>query len=341
MAEYGLMGPACTERLCVGGIRVTLRKILARGGVEDLAFALAEELGMSGEEDRVLNYSEILTLRTRLQESEHFRTAVSERSRRIFPDVLRYLEQEGLLEDIPWALVDSGWIGTLQQTMERLLHSHCPDLRLEGYYFGLYEIPAEMRRDAYRCFFFSPVSGLRRKVFFSNCLFETLCSAPEGMTLRYEATEDGRMEPVLWGEGLNREHMARYCALIDRLAELYGAEAGASAPSVQIEKLLGTLMTRPGTWEAQCFGELCFCDDVLENTVQQIAEPLNRREIRQLRFWNRALTLLGIRKGTLRESAWPEGSLARSSDSTFPDIAGIRLYKLLVYLRKTWKTARR
>lgn len=335
------MGPACTERLCVGGIRVTLRKILARGGVEDLASVLAEELGMAGEEDRVLNYPEILALRPRLQASERFLAAVAERSKRVFPDVMRYLEQEGLLEDVPWALVDSGWIGTLQQTMERLLRSRRPDMRLEGYYFGLYEVPAGARRDAYRCFYFSPASGLRRKVLFSNCLFETLCSAPEGMTLRYAPAADGRMAPVLQGEGLNRARMERYCAMIDRLAELYGAGRGAPEVSVRCAELLGTLMARPGAWEAESFGELRFCDDVLENTVQQIAEPLGRRELRQQRLWNRALILLGIRKEALRESAWPEGSLARSADSTVLDFARIRLYKLLVYLRKTWKTARR
>ena len=60
---------------------------------------------------------------------------------------------------------------------------------LTGYYWGLYELPEDVNREEYFCYYFSPEKGLREKVYFSNCLFEAIFSAPHGMTMSYRRTE--------------------------------------------------------------------------------------------------------------------------------------------------------
>ena len=51
----------------------------------------------------------------------------------------------------------------------------------------LYEIPEGEGRENYHSFYFTPWGEIKRKVHFSNSLFEAVFSAPEGMTLSYRA----------------------------------------------------------------------------------------------------------------------------------------------------------
>ena len=66
---------------------------------------------------------------------------------------------------------------------------------LTGYYWGLYELPEGVKREDYHCYYFSPEAGLKKKVYFSNSLFESIFSAPHGMTTGYEKVH-GRWRPI-------------------------------------------------------------------------------------------------------------------------------------------------
>ena len=52
-----------------------------------------------------------------------------------------YLEQEGLLDKEKSALVDSGWVGSMQKTLNMVLNKLGREETLTGYYWGLYELP--------------------------------------------------------------------------------------------------------------------------------------------------------------------------------------------------------
>ena len=53
LPEYRLLKENCVDRICVGGIGVTLRRILKRGGLDDVAvLRTAEELGLTDKIDR-------------------------------------------------------------------------------------------------------------------------------------------------------------------------------------------------------------------------------------------------------------------------------------------------
>ena len=339
MAEYSLMGEDCVDRLCVGGIRVTLRSILARTGLGDKAEAFSGMLGMAGEEDRVLSYAEVMALKPRLRACAPFQEEVRQLSESAFPSVIGYLRQEGLLEDVPYALVDSGWIGTMQETLERLLSTCKPGIKLQGYYFGLYELPPAADEACYHSFYFSPRSGLRRKVHFSNCLFETLCSAPHGMTVAYQADGDV-YRAALDGMGLNADAMVRYCALADQFADAYSKQSLQPRKDNHIysESILRQLMGSPQRWEAQAFGSLRFCDDIIEKTVQPVAAPLTREQIRRQHVLSKAAIMMGLKKGRIYESAWIEGSIALAFDDPSTELIHARLYKEFVYIRKFIKT---
>ena len=64
---------------------------------------------------------------------------------RSLPAFFGYLRQEGLLEPVPWALVDSGWMGTTQETLGQALRLLGKSGSLRGYYAGLYRGPSLSR----------------------------------------------------------------------------------------------------------------------------------------------------------------------------------------------------
>ena len=178
-----------------GGIDVTLDKVLNRAGLSDQDKAdVVNDIGTEFAED-VIPYADLEKLRTRLEASEVFISAVKEHSEAAFPKARDYLEQEGLFDDVSYAFVDSGWTGSMQKVLGQLLDKCGQGRRLHGFYWGLYELPADVNADDYECFYFGPAFGTRRKVGFSNCLYESIFSAPHGMTLGYER-RGKRTEPV-------------------------------------------------------------------------------------------------------------------------------------------------
>lgn len=99
------------------------------------------------------------------------------------------------MEEVPMALVDSGWTGSMQKEICQALGILGKKGRVTGYYWGLYELPEGVRREDYHCYYFSPEAGLKKKVYFSNSLFESIFSAPHGMTTGYEKVH-GQWRPV-------------------------------------------------------------------------------------------------------------------------------------------------
>lgn len=333
--EYHLLGDACLERICTGGIDVTFEKICKRAALTDEETAVvAKECGRETELKRILNYREVLQLKDVLRACPTLLETVKRRSEEAYPNAIGYLEQEGLFEDVPYAVVDSGWVGTLQLTLERLLQSKDPQRTVEGYYFGTYEYPHGCDRKRFHPFYFSPTDGLRRKVYFSNCLFEALFSAPEGMTLRYERV-DGRYVPVTdLKENPNVEQLRRHLALLHTFLEAYPPSSPPAGDARAVWRVLHRLMGNPTEEEVAAFGDTLFSDDVLEGHLQKVAAELSTEEIKRQRFFTKLKIMTGLKKETLRESAWIEGSIVRNGVQIGKNLFHAHFYKYFIYVRK-------
>jgi len=205
-ALYWLLGKEALDYVCLGGMGVTFRKICARAGLtEEEAFWAAHLLRRDESMDKTLEPGALKKLREELADCKFFWDRMAKHSRSVYPQVCGYLEQEGLLESIPWALVDSGWTGSMQKSLRQLLTSMGYQGEVEGYYFGMYEFPKDMSPEGYHSWYFGPENGIWRKVFFSNSLFECILSAEEGMTAGY-CFRQGRLCPVFEKEwNPNRE----------------------------------------------------------------------------------------------------------------------------------------
>ena len=343
--EYHLLGEHCLERICVGGIDVTFEKIMQRAALTDKeAGEIAALAGYTENYRKVINYHEVMQLKDRLKKIPLLFHYIDSHSKEAYGTAIGYLTQEGLLEPVPYALVDSGWIGTIQQSIEHLLRQKQPDRKLEGYYFGLYEIPKGEERENYHSFYFTPWGEIKRKVHFSNSLFEAVFSAPEGMTLSYRA--EGEKDKTIYvsvtdsRENLNRERISRYiCWLEEFLQEK--KQSLPQADSGYVEELLSPFMGNPTQFEAEAYGSLLFSDDVREDNNQKVSADFSEQEIKNHHLLNRLLIMTGVRKKVLHESAWIEGSIATCG--TLNERGRVRnrwhavFYKYVIYLRKWLK----
>ena len=221
MPCFHLKGRDALKEICLGGIDVTLRKVLHRAALtEEEIVRIAEGMGLLGELDRILSYQEVQRLIPRLEKAPGFLELLEQHSREAYRDAMGYLKQEGLLDPVPCAVVDSGWTGTVQQTLD-LLRDYTYIYwkaagagKAYGYYFGLYSLPKGSDFSKYHAYYFSPKGHIKRKVLFSNSLFEGIMSAPHGMTLGYRK-EGETFKPVMKSQ--RNENQERILAFRDGL----------------------------------------------------------------------------------------------------------------------------
>lgn len=346
MPLFALEGDTCLDKLCRGGIDVTFEKVMRRGGLTDAeALTVAEELGRKERYREVLSYNEVMRLKQPLKESKYFLRYVYAHSKEAYKATLGYLKQEGLFDSTKYAIVDSGWTGSMQQTLQRLLQQCGVQREIEGFYFGMYEYPQGVNSEGYHTFYFGPKEGIVRKVYFSNCLYEAVFSAPHGMTVAYEE-KDGCYIPVLGNVySLNQKDMERMIARLEQFLTVYvplrkegvAVDSRTGERRQLVYRLLRNFMGTPEKEEAEVYGTLLFSDDVTEDYTQEVAVTLTPEEIKNQRFLNKACIMLGLKKGELHDSAWPEGSIARSGSGVKKARRHAALYKYILYMRKALK----
>ncbi len=333
--------------ICRGGIDVTLGKVLNRAGLtaEEQA-KVCEELTGSPSAETPIPYARLPQLKESLRKNEYFVTCMTRHSEEALPALKGYFQQEGLMEEVPMALVDSGWTGSMQKVINRLLGAFGKQADfLTGYYWGLYELPPDVDPGNYHCYYFSPDTHLEEKVYFSNNLFEEIFSAPHGITLRYEETE-GMSQPVMqqaderhqeFCEQMEERASAYTDALLMQLSQRENASAeellACDGDLALIRAQLALFMGTPTKEEAELFGRLSFSDDVLEYGGA-LAAQMSDQELTKNHASRKLFSLLGASKAPLKESAWYEASAVLSGQRVRRHLRGYARYKHMLYRNK-------
>lgn len=346
---YHLNMEDAMEYICRDSIDATLARILNRAalGPEEQA-EVARAIGEEGRENDPVPFARLEKIQRKLSACNVFIESVVRHSKEEMPKLEGYLRQEGFLDGMEDAIVDSGWVGSMQKTLNQILRSMGRTRALEGYYWGLYELPAGVERKYYHCYYFSPEGQLREKVNFNNNLFEAVFSAPHGMTLGYEKKKE-KFLPVY--DALPLEHR-QYMEELENILMAYTKEAAGHVQSLEafdcsrarkiLTKLLRLFMAHPSKEEAATFGKLGFCDDVLEYGDRQLAAVMSEKELRDNHVINKTLVMLGLRKDHIRESAWYEGSVIRCSQGKGRyHLMQYAMYKYLLYIRQMYMWRRK
>ena len=331
------------EYICRGGIEVTMEKILNRSGLtKDEQKEVLINLKIPILQNESIPYAKLAEIKNLLKNCDIFIVYMCKHSEEELPNLKGYLKQEGLLDDIDSAIIDSGWIGSMQKVLNEVLEKMGHTKKMEGYYWGLYELPVGVNREEYHCYYFSPERGLSEKVHFSNCLFEVIFSAPHGMTLRYEYKDNNYRPYYSEIDEKNR----RFIGQIEKKLLLYIGcfletltdinHIDSCNDKKMIQKLIKEFMTNPTKQEVEVFGELSFSDDVLEDARQSVAAYLDQKELTANHAFNKILVMFGIKKDVIIESAWYEGSAVRGDKDVKRHIKQYLIYKYLLYIRKTF-----
>lgn len=193
----------------------TVRHALARLDIapEEISESLSSIGFTENSWSRNLNPSEYQLLCTRLKADKRLHQVILEKAAAKRPLLLRYLKQEGLLDPIPWGMVDIGWKGRPQNAVGRLLTAE-GGTPPASFCFGMRKGPSHNRHVVrHEVYFFDEVLG----VGFINllprqgliALMEAFCSADHGQVVGYEERANA-VCPVLNGD---RNHQVLECGL--------------------------------------------------------------------------------------------------------------------------------
>lgn len=305
------------DDLCRWGLDVTPRRILLRTGLSEEACAkIWPKLNLPFAPDETLPRAALSQIRKALSGCREFLEQLDAHSREALPALTGYFKQEGLLDNIPYAFVDSGWTGTTLQSLRKALSLMGRTQLPDGYFWGLYEIPKELPSACVHIYFFSPNQGLREKIDFNPCIFEAVLSAPHGMTLGYDKRGDRwipRLAPVsserIAFSSRLREALLAYVQLL--------AQDTQTAPDFArerraVRRVLHLFMNTPSRQEARVFGSLPFSDDVLAEKAQPLARPLTVQQLRQNKTSARLRAHLHPTAPPQAESTWYAASVVLS-----------------------------
>jgi FMN phosphatase YigB (HAD superfamily) len=244
---------------------------------------------------------------------------------------LSYLAQQGLLDGGPVAIVDIGWHGRLQRSLQQLLEQGAPPDRpapeLHGFYFGLKSQPPELPAGAIHSFV-GEDSALNR---LNPVLLEIFCAADHGTVRRYVPGRHGRIDAELaassderaldWGLATLQRAITAVTEELDH--------ALARAPRQPLETWVELLRDAglaafdlfrrdPTTEEAEVFGRFPHADGQLHDSWEDCAPPA--RGLQLLRLG------LGLRDPEYA-GHWPEASVRRGGGALGAGLVALRRLK--------------
>lgn len=301
------------DYLCARGSEVTLIKIFQRAGISKRkSQKILSYVNLPFAPEEPLSAGNLSIVREKLGNCSFFLKAVEEASKKQFPLFCGYLRQEGLLEEIPLGIVDSGWVGSIQKSLLECCKVLGRKSSIEGFYWGLYDLPFGAEPKDYHCYFFSQKDRLIAKTFFSNSVFEAAFSAPHGMTLGY--VKKRQYEPVFTEFYPDRmQFHQKFQNIMEKYLQILLENFSAEQLPKQkehnkktLEKLFRLFMCHPTKEEAAYFGNFIFDEDVLDGRDRILARPMNEKELLENLFWYRMIPFK--KKKILKESGWYEGS---------------------------------
>ena len=343
-SRYSLRVPMYSQNIdealdfvCRGGIDVTFRKIMMRSGLTQEQIDKLEKDYYTFHFDKICSYKELLNIKQFLKENDQYIFLLRDNSNNRWKNLRAYFEQENLLEDIQVGIVDSGWTGSTQKTINDIRKRCGIKNKVKGYYFGLYTAPKDIKKNEYKCFSFDPNRALIDRTFFNNCLFEVVYNADHGTTFGYSNNNaNGTIDPILEYHEISLQKgivHKRFSEYVDYCVNntMYNDENVTSFNNAlrSIQKSLRRFMWDPTREEAEYFGSMPFSDDLLDHSMREIAPCFSEEYLKENHFLNKVLTAFGCRQQVIHESAWFEASAVRSGSHSMYHRASNSAYKMI------------
>lgn len=307
------------EKICSYSMKVSNEGVLERIGLDNGEKQLIlSEIGIKEDERKtILTRRGLQELRKRLKYSKVFNELLFEKSKMQYEITIKYLKQTGVFKEDKFAIVDTGWSGSMQKCFKRIFdYEGKGNIDIIGFYFGMIQKPDE-KDGQHNNFYFSKTKKLMRSFWFNINLFECMCAANHGMTIGYKQSKNGNIEPILkdykntWDVNIQIDTICAFTEMFVKTNNFNGINEECLAKLIQ--KLVISFMCFPSFDEAVTYGNIKFCDDLSEGYMIKLAQELNRKELKKyaipIRIYNK---LISRRKNKIdKESFWIEGSIVR------------------------------
>ncbi|WP_183359265.1 HAD family hydrolase [Geomonas limicola] len=237
--------------------------------------------GLDRDVDIVFDDRDIRLLREILVKPGELATRVKARAADLRHDAVGYLRQEGLFDEVPWALVDLGWFGNMQDSLQKMLNETGCRTEVRGFYFGLLKQPQPGKLK--HPFLFSPTSDSDRFAL-GSCfvqIAELFASGDHGSTLCYR-NEGSSYAPVLkdrseWIDDWGLCHLRAGALSFAEALSPDGWHRGSDLRE-RMFSLMKRLFFTPTPDEALALGQYRFSSDQGETVLRPFAPPLSLGE---------------------------------------------------------------
>ncbi|AOR24590.1 hypothetical protein [Clostridium taeniosporum] len=306
------------EKICEKGEKISIKIVLQRAGVsETIQNEIINQLGIK-QKDKSLNEEELKILKEKLNKNLLFTTEVYKYAKVKYEEIYKYFKQEKLIENKNYAIVDVGWLGTMQRHIRQILLYSGYNKTIKGYYFAMFE-DGKKEDGEYNCFYFSKKNNSSRRILFNNNIFECMCSANHGMTIGYNSSNEGVIKPIFkdykekWNVNLQLITIEKYTKKFVALNKCN--EIKIDCLNKIIKTLLVSFMMFPSKEEASVYGSIPFCDDFTEGYTFNLADILNKAELYQYYIFYKIYKKLFLKKKNekFHESYWINGTIQLSN----------------------------
>ena len=195
MPLYYIDKKEALDKFCINGYYITPEVIMERAGLnKGDAQKVLSDIHIENPKE-VLSEVGLHEIRFQLEKSQIFSQIISEKSEKAYDIVYKYFCQEGLFDEKSFAIVDTGWTGSMQRSIRQIMEFSGYKKAQIGYYFGMFE-KGKTEDGIYNCYYFSLKKHYLRCAIFNNNLFECMCSANHGMTIGYKYDSLNHIIPV-------------------------------------------------------------------------------------------------------------------------------------------------
>jgi predicted HAD superfamily hydrolase len=267
-----------------------------------------------------LSTQERISLRTKLETNQSLQALVLQIAEQKREVLKAYLHQEKMLDGQAFGLVDVGWRGSLQISLENAFEIFGTRMPV-GFYFALDKPTGGLKHKGEALAFLFNLNnsvGLRNDIDYRYVsAMEVFCAGCEGTTLEYTLQADGSVVPLLkhknnepalgWGLKSFQQSVTAFVRhLVERSPDNYSFETSPKLLREALDEMFLAFNKSPTQQEAEAFMDCPFFDDPNELYHFYWAMPLHLGDV----------VKYAIAKSDgfdVHRNAWSEASLQVSS----------------------------
>ena len=267
------------------------------------------------EEDflKPLSQEDLIKMKQQIISNEKALELINKKSKKVFDCCLGYLEDCGIFEkDQKFALVDTGWTGSMLKNLQAIVNTKDKNLVLNEYFYGLHSLPSELKLENCHTFAFKPRK--KKGNIGQNNLLECFCGDPSGTTLSFGKI-DGKNCPILAKPNhQNQETYKKQQKLILDFAKyLINSIDISTLNNYYALKLIKRICCHPTKEEALALNIYKFNADTTEYSLTTLSIPATFKQLLSMVFLGKILIKLKLMKNESLSIYWFWGTLAMSN----------------------------